>query len=117
MQIKKVGVVGCGLMGSGIAEVSARFGYDVVVREVDQDVLQRGLERIRASMAKAVERGKLSQAESETAFERIQGALSLEAFADCDLVVEAAVENLSLKKDIFAALDGICWRATPRRFP
>ena len=107
MQIKKVGVVGCGLMGSGITEVCARSGYEVVVREVNDELLQRGLGRIQKSLGKGVSRGKLSQEEADQALARIQGTLDLADFADCDLVVEAAVENMALKKEIFAKLDGI----------
>lgn len=107
MEIRKIGVVGCGLMGSGITEVCARSGYDVVVREVNDALLQRGLDRIRKSLGKGVSRGKLSQEEADQAMARIQGTLDLADFADCDLVVEAAVENMALKKEIFAALDGI----------
>ena len=107
MQIKKVGVVGCGLMGSGITEVCARSGYEVVVREVNDELLQRGLGRIQKSLGKGVSRGKLSQEEADQALARIQGTLDLGDFADCDLVVEAAVENMALKKEIFAKLDGI----------
>ena len=107
MEIKKVGVVGCGLMGSGITEVCARSGYDVVVREVSSELLQRGLDRIQKSLGKGVSRGKLSQEEADQAVARIQGTLDLADFADCDLVVEAAVENMALKKEIFSKLDEI----------
>jgi 3-hydroxybutyryl-CoA dehydrogenase len=106
--IKTVGIVGCGLMGAGIVETCARTGFHVVVREVDDDLLQRGLERIQASMSKAVQRGKLSQADLEAALARIRGTLNLADFKDCDLVIEAAVENMSLKKTIFTELDSIC---------
>ncbi|MFN2290846.1 MAG: 3-hydroxyacyl-CoA dehydrogenase family protein [Anaerolineae bacterium] len=107
MQINKVGVVGCGLMGSGITEVCARSGYDVIVREVNRELLQRGLDRIQKSVGKGVSRGKLSQEEADQAMARIQGTLDLADFSDCDLVVEAAVENMALKKQIFAELDEI----------
>lgn len=107
MEIKKIGVVGCGLMGSGIVEVCARAGYDVVVREVDQDLLHRGLDRIGKSLGKGVSRGKLSQDEADQAMDHIHGTLSLADFGECDLVVEAAIENMEAKKDVFAQLDGI----------
>lgn len=106
--VRTVGVVGCGLMGSGIAEICARAGFQVIVREVDEALLQKGLDRIRASMAKAVERGKLSAAEMEAAWGRIRGTLQMEDFADCDLVIEAVVEEMGTKKQVFAALDRIC---------
>jgi 3-hydroxybutyryl-CoA dehydrogenase len=107
VEIKKVGVVGCGLMGSGITEVCARSGYEVVVREVNSELLQRGLGRIEKSLSKGVSRGKLSQEEADRAMARIQGTLALADFGDCDLVVEAAIENMDLKKEIFAELDEI----------
>ncbi|HDH09813.1 MAG TPA: 3-hydroxybutyryl-CoA dehydrogenase [Chloroflexi bacterium] len=108
MEIKKIGVVGCGLMGSGIAEVCARSGYDVVVREVNDELLQKGLDRIRKSMAKGVQRGKLTQEEMDAALARIQGTTKMEDFAPCDLVIEAAVEKMEVKKQVFAELDAIC---------
>jgi 3-hydroxybutyryl-CoA dehydrogenase len=107
MEITQVGVVGCGLMGSGIAEVCARAGYDVVVREISDEFLQKGLGRIQKSLSKAVARGKASQEQADQALARIQGTLDLADFANCDLVVEAAIENMALKKEIFAELDGI----------
>lgn len=107
MEIKKVGVVGCGLMGSGIVEVCARAGYDVVVREVDESLLAKGLERVRASLLKAVARGKATQEQADQALSHIRGTLDLADLADCDLVIEAAVENMAVKKEIFAALDGL----------
>ena len=106
--IKTIGVVGCGLMGAGIVETCARAGFHVVVREVNDDLLQKGLKRIQDSMSKAVQRGKLSQADLEAALAHIRGTLNLADFKDCDLVIEAAVENMSLKKTIFTELDSIC---------
>ena len=107
MEIKKVGVIGCGLMGSGIAEVSARAGYGVVVREVNDDLLQKGLARIQKSLSTAAAKAKITPDEAAQAWARIRGTLSLADFAECDLVVEAAVENMALKKALFAELDGI----------
>ena len=91
MDINAIGVVGCGLMGSGIAEVCARAGYNVVVREIDEDLLESGLSRIQRSLSKAVARGKLGQEQAEKTFERIQGTLDLAGFSACDLVIEAAI--------------------------
>lgn len=108
MEIKKVGIVGCGLMGRGIAEVSARAGYDVVVSEINQELLDKGLAAIDASLTKAVEKGKATEADKTAALGRIKGTLNTEDFKDCDLVIEAAIENLELKKKIFADLDKIC---------
>ncbi len=106
--VRTIGVVGCGLMGSGIAEVCARAGFQVIVREVNPELLQKGLDRIRASMAKAVERGKLSASDMEAAWGRIRGTLEMADFAACDLVIEAVVEDMNTKKGVFAELDRIC---------
>jgi 3-hydroxybutyryl-CoA dehydrogenase len=107
MKIRKVGVLGCGLMGAGIAEVAARAGFETVVREVSEEVVEKGLERIRASLDKAVDRGKLAAAERDKTLARLSGVVDLGAFADCDLVVEAIVESLDEKRKTFAALDGL----------
>ena len=107
MGVQKVGVVGCGLMGSGIVEVSARAGYDVVVREINDEILAKGLGRIRKSMARAVDRGKLSQEEMDVTMSRITGTLDMADFSDRDLVIEAAIENMEVKKGIFRQLDEI----------
>jgi 3-hydroxybutyryl-CoA dehydrogenase len=107
MEIKKVGVVGCGLMGSGIAEVCARAGYSVMVREVNEELLQKGLARIHKSLTTAAAKSKITGEEATQAWARIHGTMSLADFSGCDLVVEAAVENMALKKELFAELDGI----------
>src|SRR5262245_58247498 len=103
--IRKVGVLGCGLMGSGIAEISARAGFETVVREVSQDLADKGLAKIRASLDKAVERGKLEAAARDAALARLSSAVELLALADCDVVVEAIVENFEEKRRTFTALD------------
>jgi 3-hydroxybutyryl-CoA dehydrogenase len=108
MEIKKVGVVGCGLMGSGIAEVCARAGYETVVREVDDAVLARGLERLDQSMQAAVRRGKLTDEERTQARGRLRGVTGLDDLADRDLIVEAVTENLQAKQEVFRALDRVC---------
>ncbi len=107
MDIRTVGVIGCGQMGSGIVEVVARAGYEVWVLEVNDELLQKGLSRVQASMARAVKRGKMSEAEKEAAWKRIHGTLNLDDFHRCDLVIEAAVERLEVKQDIFRQLDEI----------
>jgi len=107
MKIQHVGVVGCGIMGSGIAEVCARSGYNVTVREVNDELLQKGLGRIRKSLSKAVRRGKATQEQMDEALGRIQGTTDLASMADCDLVIEAITENMAWKKDVFATLDAI----------
>ena len=108
MEIKTVGVVGCGLMGSGIAEVAARSGYDVVVHEANQENLDRGLERTKKSLARGVEKTKISQTQADEALQRIKGTLLFDDMAPCDIVVEAIVENMAEKKKVFATLDAIC---------
>ena len=107
MDLSTVGVIGCGLMGSGIAEVCARAGYAVVVREISEDLLQKGLGRIQKSLSIAVARDKISQEQADQTIERIKGTLDLAEFANCDLVIEAAVENMDLKKEVFVQLDQI----------
>ncbi len=107
MKIRKVGVLGCGLMGAGIAEVAARAGFETVVREVSEEVVEKGLEKLRGSLDKAVERGKLDAGERDKAWGRLHGVVDLGALAECDLVVEAIVENLDEKRRTFAALDAV----------
>jgi len=108
MEIKKVGVVGCGSMGAGIAQLCAQSGYQVVVSEINDELLNKGLAFIEKTLARSVEKGKLAQADKDAITGRIKGTTSTKDFADCDLVIEAAIENLELKKKIFAELDGIC---------
>ena len=108
MKISKVGVLGAGLMGSGIAEVCAKSGYETVVREVSDELARKGIGRIESSLAKAVERGKLAAGDRDAAFARLAATTRLEDFAGCDLVIEAVVENLEAKIEIFRALDAIC---------
>jgi 3-hydroxybutyryl-CoA dehydrogenase len=108
MEIRKVGVVGCGLMGGGIAQVCAQSGFETVVREVSQDLLDRGLARIEGILQKDVGKGKLSGEAKDAALERLTPTTTLDALADCDLIVEAIVENLDAKHDLFGALDTLC---------
>ena len=108
MDIKKVGVVGCGLMGSGIAQISAQAGLDVVVREVDDAACAKGQGKIDKFLGKAVEKGKLSEDDKAGIMGRLSFTTQLSDFADCDLVVEAIIENLEIKRELFAELDGIC---------
>jgi 3-hydroxybutyryl-CoA dehydrogenase len=107
MKIRKVGVLGCGLMGAGIAEVAARSGFDTVVREVSEEVVQKGLAKIRGSFDKAVEKGKVQAEDRDKAMARLTGVVELDALADCDLIVEAIVENVDEKRKTFAALDAV----------
>ena len=108
MEIRKVGVVGCGLMGGGIAQVCAQFGYATVVREVSPDLLDRGLARIAAILQKDVDKAKISAADRDAALGRITPTTTLDPFADCQLVIEAIVENFDAKRELFGALDTIC---------
>lgn len=108
MAFRTIGVVGFGLMGSGIVEVCARAGYDVAVREISDDLLSRGLDRLDRSLARGVERGKVSAADRDAARRRVRGTTRLEDLARCDLVIEAIVELMDHKKALFAELDGIC---------
>lgn len=104
---KKVAVVGAGLMGSGIAQVSAQAGYEVILRDVTDAALARGTDGIRASYAKFVAKGRLDAADAEAALARITTTTDLDALADADLVVEAAFEKIEVKQEIFRALDAI----------
>jgi 3-hydroxybutyryl-CoA dehydrogenase len=108
MAIRKVGVLGAGLMGSGIAEVCARSRYDTVVREVSEELLKKGLSRVENSLSRAVEKGKVTAADAEAARRRISGTTRLEDVSGCDLIVEAIVENLELKKETYRELDRLC---------
>jgi 3-hydroxybutyryl-CoA dehydrogenase len=108
MAIKKVGVVGCGIMGGGIAQVCAQSGYHVTVSEINDELLNKGLKVIKGNLAKSVEKGKLSKEEEAAIVGRLKGTTKVEDFGDCDLVIEAATENMNLKKKIFADLDKVC---------
>jgi 3-hydroxybutyryl-CoA dehydrogenase len=110
--ISTVGVVGCGLMGSGIAQVSAQKGYRTIVREINEDLLSRGLGRIRSFLQEGVKRGKVAQADADKALANLSGTTALADLKDCDLVIEAVVENLEEKRRVFAELDRACKPAT-----
>jgi len=107
MTIQTVGVVGCGLMGSGIAQVSAMAGFRTFVRELSQPLLDKGLASIDKSLTRFVEKGTLAPEQKTAALSRLRPTLRLEAFAECDLVIEAIVENLERKREVFAELDKI----------
>lgn len=108
MAIRKVGVIGCGLMGSGIAQVSAQAGFPTVVREVSANALEKGMGSIRRFLQGGVDKGKLAAADMDRALAGLSGTTDLGALADCDLVVEAATENLGLKRELFSSLDALC---------
>jgi len=107
MDVNKVGVLGAGLMGHGIAQVSAQAGYDVVLREVDQEKLDKGIGKIEKQLGRAVEKGKMEQSAADEVRGRIQGTLDYDDFADCDLVIEAITEDLGKKLEMWRELDGI----------
>jgi 3-hydroxybutyryl-CoA dehydrogenase len=107
MQIKTVGVLGCGLMGAGIAQVAAAAGYRTIVREVEEPFLEKGLGRIEKFLAGGVEKGKVTAEEKAKTLANLSGTTKLEDLADCDLVVEAIVENIDDKAKSYVSLDGI----------
>jgi 3-hydroxybutyryl-CoA dehydrogenase len=106
-EIEKVGVLGCGLMGHGITQVAAEAGYQVVVREVDEATLAKGIGRIEKQLARAVEKEKTTQADADAVRARIEGTTDYAALADCDLVIEAITERLDLKLAMWKEVDGI----------
>ena len=105
MEITTVGIIGCGQMGSGIAEVAAKAGLAVMVCEVDDQIMTSGLGKIQKSLAKAVDRGKLAEEDMTAALARISGTVNTEDLADCDIVIEAVFEDLEVKRTVFAELD------------
>ncbi|HEV8600693.1 MAG TPA: 3-hydroxybutyryl-CoA dehydrogenase [Gemmatimonadales bacterium] len=112
MMVRTVGVLGCGLMGSGIAQVSAVAGCDVIVRDLNDELLAKGRGAITNSLAKFVEKGKLTGAARDAALEKLRFTTALEELAQCDLVIEAVTEDLELKNSLWATLDRICPPAT-----
>jgi 3-hydroxybutyryl-CoA dehydrogenase len=108
MEIKKVGVVGCGLMGSGIAQVCAQSGLQTVVSEINDDLLNKGMGMIKTNLSKSVEKGKLAAAEKDAILGRMKATTNMADFTGCDLVIEVVVENMQVKKKIFADLEKIC---------
>jgi 3-hydroxybutyryl-CoA dehydrogenase len=109
-ELKKVGILGAGLMGHGIAQISAEAGYDVVLREVDDATLSKGLGKIEKQLARAVEKEKATQEEADAVRGRIQGTTDYGDLADCDLVIEAITEDLELKLEMWKEVDGIVKR-------
>jgi 3-hydroxybutyryl-CoA dehydrogenase len=114
MEIKKVGVLGCGLMGSGIAQVAAMAGFDVTVLEVEQKFLDKGFAGIQKSLAKFAERpvdkGGITASQKEAALARLKGTTNRQDLAHCDIVIEAIIENVQQKRDMYDSLDGIVKR-------
>lgn len=112
MEIKKVGVLGCGLMGSGIAHTAARAGFPTLVREVNQELLEKGIGRIFTFIDKGIALGKTKVSERRQVKNHLTGTTELKDLADCDIIIEAIPENLELKNEIFASLDGIAGENT-----
>jgi 3-hydroxybutyryl-CoA dehydrogenase len=112
MAILRVGVVGCGLMGSGIAQVSAQAGFATVVREVSPELLDKGLKSIEKNLARMVEKGTISDAQKSEIRGRLKGTTVIEDLKDCDVIIEAIVEQLPAKRELFAALDSLCLAST-----
>jgi 3-hydroxybutyryl-CoA dehydrogenase len=112
MTIQKVGVVGCGLMGSGIAQVAAAAGFHTVVREVSGEIVERGLKNIDKNLARLVEKGALDESKKAEIRGRLKGTTALEDLKDCDVVIEAIIEQLPAKRELFSTLDGLCPAAT-----
>ena len=108
MKISKIGVVGAGQMGNGIAHVAAQAGYDVVLQDLDDRFVEKGLATIGKNLQRGVDKGRMTPDEKEAVLARIQGTTDLEAMAGCQVVVEAVVEKLEVKLDLFSRLDSIC---------
>ena len=106
MDINRVGVVGCGLMGHGIAQICAQADWDVVVREVDQETLDEGIGKIEKQLSRAVEKGRVEQGDADAVRERINGTLDYSDLAECDLVIEAITEDLDAKLEMWREVDG-----------
>jgi 3-hydroxybutyryl-CoA dehydrogenase len=108
MEIKKVGVLGCGLMGSGIAQTAASAGFEVVVREVSDELCERGFAGIDKSLAKFAEKGAITADQQREIRGRLKGTTKFEDLSDCDIIVEAIIENLDTKRDTYRQLDELC---------
>ena len=106
--MEKIFVLGAGTMGSGIVQAFAQKGYEVIVRDIKDELVQSGIVRINNGLSKLVSKGKMTEETKEDILSRISGTTDMNLAADCDLVVEAAIENMKIKKEIFAELDKIC---------
>lgn len=108
MEIKRVGVLGCGLMGSGIAQVAASAGFETVVREVSDDLIKKGFAGIEKSLTKFAEKGTITAAQQKETRDRLLGTTSFDDLSDCDIIIEAIIENLEEKRKTYQQLDGLC---------
>jgi 3-hydroxybutyryl-CoA dehydrogenase len=112
MAIQRVGVAGCGLMGSGIAHVCAQAGFPTVVREVNSQLIEKGLRSIEKNLQRQVDKGTITEAAKNEIRGRLQGTTAIEELKDCDLIIEAIIEQLPAKRELFAELDKLCPPAT-----
>jgi 3-hydroxybutyryl-CoA dehydrogenase len=112
MEIKKVGVLGCGLMGAGIAQTAAMAGYETIVREVSDDFLAKGFAGIEKSLSKFAEKGTITADQQKEIRDRLKGTTSFADLADCDIIIEAIIENLETKRETYLRLDELCKPAT-----
>ena len=108
MEIKKLGVVGAGTMGNGVAQIAAQIGCEVVMRDVEERFVENGLKNINRFLSKSVEKGKMTEEQKNVVLGRIKGTTNMADLKDVDFVVEAVIEDLNLKKSVFKELDGIC---------
>lgn len=108
MEIKKVGVLGCGLMGAGIAQVAATAGFETVVKEVSDDLITKGFGGIEKSLARFAEKGTITSEQQQQIRGRLSGTTSFAELADCDIIIEAIIENLDEKRSTYKQLDGLC---------
>ena len=112
MKVKKIGIIGAGQMGHGIALVAAKAGFDVILRDIKDEYVQKGLGKIERFLDKSIEKGKMSAVEKKKVVSNIKGTTKLEDLKDADLVIEAIFENIKVKKELFSALDKICKKET-----
>ena len=111
MPIEKVGVVGCGLMGSGIAQVAAQAGYPVIVREVSAQLVDKGLQSIEKNLGRLVDKGTLPSVDRDQIRGRLRGTANLDDLQSCDLIIEAIIEQLPAKRELWTSLDKVCPKA------
>jgi 3-hydroxybutyryl-CoA dehydrogenase len=112
VEIKTIGVIGAGTMGSGIAQVAAEAGFNVIIRDLEEQFVQRGLTAVEKNLARAVEKGRKSQSEADAVRGRISGTTRLEDLSEADFIIEAIIENMALKKELYEKLDAICKEET-----
>jgi 3-hydroxybutyryl-CoA dehydrogenase len=112
MPIKLLGIVGCGIMGTGIAQLALQSGYNVIVREIDQALLDKGLGKISKGLDKLCEKGMLKNEEKDKLFEGLQGTTSFDDLKECDMIIEAVFEDIKVKTEVFMSLDPICKKDT-----